>query len=108
MTLYFNKCPSWLIIMNSAHLKRIVILLLMSIINGSMFAQTFTLHGKVCDEGDNPLEFATVAVVSQGNITFTNLRGEYSIQLSTADSVAVRFSMVGYQAKTHVLRKHAT
>ena len=84
---------------------RITILFLLLLCGECGFAQTFTLHGKVCDEGDNPLEFATVAVVSQGSVTFTNLRGEYSIQLSTADSVAVRFSMVGYQAKTHVLRK---
>ena len=68
-------------------------------------AQTFTLHGKVSDENNNPLELATVAVPKQGHVTFTNLKGEYNIQLSSADSVEVRFSMVGYQTKTRVLRK---
>ena len=72
---------------------------------GRASAQTFTLHGKVTDDNDNPLELATIAVASQGKITFSNLRGEYTIDLHSADSVSVRFSMVGYQAKTRVLRK---
>ncbi len=88
-------------------LKRAIFQLLLIVVVGIQTAagQTFTLHGKVCDESDNPLEFATVAVASQGAVTFTNLKGEYTIQLSSADSVSVRFSMVGYQAKTHLLRK---
>ncbi|MBR6180907.1 MAG: TonB-dependent receptor [Prevotella sp.] len=88
-------------------LKRAIFQLLLIVAVGIQTAagQTFTLHGKVCDESDNPLEFATVAVASQGAVTFTNLKGEYTIQLSSADSVSVRFSMVGYQAKTHLLRK---
>ena len=88
-------------------LKRAIFQLLLTVVVGIQTAagQTFTLHGKVCDESDNPLEFATVAVAGQGAVTFTNLKGEYTIQLTSADSVAVRFSMVGYQAKTHLLRK---
>lgn len=35
----------------------------------------------------------------------TNLKGEFSIQLRSADSVVVRFSMVGYKTKTRVLRR---
>ena len=68
-------------------------------------AQTFTLHGKVTDDANNPLELATISVVSQGKVAFSNLRGDYTIDLMTADSVSVTFSMVGYQSKTRVLRK---
>lgn len=67
-------------------------------------AQTFTLQGKVTDSQMNPIELATVAVVQQGKMTMTNLKGEYSIKLNSADSVVVRFSMVGYKTKTRVLR----
>ena len=70
-----------------------------------LHAQSFTLHGKVTDDKGNPLELATVAVVSQQRVTFTNLKGEYTMQLTSADSVSVRYSMVGYQTKTRVLRK---
>ena len=68
------------------------------------YAQTFTLQGKVTDDQNNPVELATVAVVQQGRMTMTNLKGEFSLQLLSADSVVVRFSMVGYKTKTRVLR----
>lgn len=71
---------------------------------GVAVAQEFTLQGKVVDEQMAPMEFATVACVSQGKITMTSLKGEYKMQLHTADSVVIRFSMVGYKAKTRVLR----
>ncbi|MBQ6658303.1 MAG: carboxypeptidase regulatory-like domain-containing protein, partial [Prevotella sp.] len=51
------------------------------------YAQTFTLQGKVTDDQNNPVELATVAVVQQGRMTMTNLKGEFSIQLLSADSV---------------------
>jgi hypothetical protein len=35
----------------------------------------------------------------------TNLNGEFSMQLQSADSVEVRFSMIGYKTKTRVLRR---
>ena len=67
-------------------------------------AQTFTLQGRVVDEQQNPLEFATVACVSQGKVAMTSLQGEFTLQLQSADSVAIRFSTVGYKTKTRVLR----
>lgn len=69
------------------------------------YAQTFTLQGRVTDTQNNPVELATVAVVKQGKVAMTNLKGEFSMSLSSADSVVVRFSMVGYKTKTRVLRR---
>lgn len=68
-------------------------------------AQTFTLQGKVTDSQMNPIELVTVSVVQQGKMTMTNLKGEYSLTLQSADSVVVRYSMVGYKTKTRVLRR---
>lgn len=68
-------------------------------------AQTFTLQGRVTDSEMNPIELATVAVVQQGKMTMTNLKGEFSMKLQSSDSVVVRFSMVGYKTKTRVLRR---
>ena len=70
-----------------------------------MSAQTFTLKGKVTDENQDPLELATVTVTPALNVTFTNLKGEYKMTVPTADSVVVKFSMVGYKTKTRVLRR---
>ena len=68
-------------------------------------AQTFTLQGKVTDSDMSPIELATVSVLSQGRVAMTNLKGEFSMQLQSADSVVVKFSMVGYKTKTRVLRR---
>jgi len=68
-------------------------------------AQSFTLSGKVTDSDGNAIELATVSCLEQGAVTMANLKGEYSLKLHTADSVVVRFSMVGYQTKTRVLRR---
>lgn len=68
-------------------------------------AQTFTLQGRVTDSEMNPVELATVAVVQQGKMTMTNLKGEFSMKLQSSDSIVVRFSMVGYKTKTRVLRR---
>ena len=70
----------------------------------SLFSQTFTLQGKVSDKDNHPIELASVSVVAQGKITMTNLKGEYSMQLHSSDSVVVHYSMVGYKSKTRVLR----
>ncbi len=67
------------------------------------WAQSFVLQGKVIDEDNTPIELASVT--SQGKMVMTNLKGEFHITLTSADSVAVRFSMVGYKAKTRVLRR---
>ncbi len=68
-------------------------------------AQTFTLSGKVSDDDGNAIELATVSCLEQGAVTMANLKGEYSLKLHSADSVVVKFSMVGYQTRTRVLRR---
>ena len=68
-------------------------------------AQQFTLSGKVSDEEGNAIELATVSCLDQGAVTMANLNGEFSMKLHSADSVVVKFSMVGYQTRTRVLRK---
>ena len=68
-------------------------------------AQQFTLSGKVSDEDGNAIELATVSCLDQGAVTMANLNGEFSLKLHSADSVVVKFSMVGYQSRTRVLRK---
>lgn len=85
--------------------KRILFTILTCLAYISSMAQTFTLQGRVTDSNNNPVELATVAVVKQGRVTLTNLKGEFSMLLNSADSVAVRFSMVGYKTKTRVLRR---
>lgn len=69
-----------------------------------LHAQSFTLSGTVSDEEGNAIELATVSCLEQGKVTVANLKGEYSLTLTSADSVVVKFSMIGYQTLTRVLR----
>ena len=71
----------------------------------SVQAQTFTLSGRVIDENNDPVEFASVSCPKQGKMTMTSLKGDYSLQLQSADSVEIRFSMVGYKTKVRTLRR---
>lgn len=68
-------------------------------------AQTFTLSGRVIDENNDPVEFASVSCPKQGKMTMTSLKGDYSLQLQSADSIEIRFSMVGYKTKVRTLRR---
>lgn len=78
-------------------------LFLLSVLTAA--AQQFTLSGKVSDEEGNAIELATISCLDQGAVTMANLKGEFSMKLHSADSVVVKFSMVGYQTRTRVLRK---
>ena len=80
----------------------------MLMVSLSVFAQTFTLKGKVTDDEGNALELATVTCVKQAAVTMTNLKGEFQMKLQSADSVEVKFSMIGYKARTRVLRNPKT
>ena len=67
-------------------------------------AQSFTLTGKIVDEDGNPIELASVSCPAQGKMAMCDLNGDFRLTLSSADSVEVRFSMVGYGAKKRVFR----
>ena len=85
--------------------QKFFIIIICLIATLKMMAQEFTLQGRVTDDDNNPVELATVSVVSQGKVAFTSLKGEFSMHLHSADSVAVKFSMIGYKTKVRVLRK---
>lgn len=82
----------------------IITLLLLFGIAMNAEAQTFTLQGRVTDQNMAPVELATVSCLQQGKVTMTNLKGEFKMTLHSADSVVVKFTMIGYKTKTRVLR----
>ena len=90
-------------------MKRLFFFIIAIIAPICLFAQTFTLKGRVIDEEGKPVEFASVSCVSQGKATVTSLKGEYRLTLHSADSVVIRYSMLGYHTKKRVLIKpHGT
>ncbi|UKK50166.1 TonB-dependent receptor [Prevotella sp. E13-17] len=86
----------------------IISMLVMLMMSSVVVAQSFTLKGRVTDEDGNALEFATVACPRQAKVTMTDLKGEFNMKLQTADSVEIRFSMIGYKTRTRTLRNPRT
>lgn len=86
-------------------LKLFILQILCLCAYASASAQSFMLTGKVIDENNDPVEFASVSCAKQGKMTMTALNGTYSLQLQSADSVEIRFSMIGYKTKVRVLRR---
>ena len=86
-------------------IKTIIFQIICLLVTVTASAQTFTLQGRVTDENNEPIEFASVSCLKQGKMTMTSLKGEYSMQLHSADSVVIKFSMIGYKAKTRILRR---
>ena len=85
-------------------LRKHILTLLLLLVALAVGAQSFTLSGKVTDDEGNAVELATISCLEQGAVTMANLKGEYSLKLHSADSVVVKYSMVGYQTRTRVLR----
>lgn len=59
------------------------------------FAQV-EISGKVTDDKDDPIEFATVRVQGTAIGTNTNLKGEYSLTVAQRDTLVVEVSCLGY------------
>ena len=93
-------------------MKKAVLLIILSILTfGILQAQEriptggATLKGRITDETGSPIEIANIWVSRQMKGTTSNLKGEYSIHVSSADTVEITFSMIGYQTRRRILHK---
>ena len=86
-------------------ITRYLLLLAALLVSSGLLADDFTLKGKVVDEDNNALELVTVSCLAQGRVVMTNLKGEFSIELQSADSVEVSFSMIGYRSRKRTFHK---
>lgn len=86
-------------------IRRLLTIGLLLIAVGTTLAEDFTLKGKVVDEEGSVMELASVTCLEQGKLTMTNLKGEFSITLHSADTVTVKFTMVGYKPRVRTFKK---
>ena len=91
--------------MNKSVCQYILTFCLLLFAGSALSAADFTLKGKVVDNDGNAVELASVTCAEQGKVTMTNLKGEFSISLQSADSVHVKFSMVGYKTRVRTFVK---
>lgn len=63
------------------------------------------LHGRVTDEEQEPVPMCLVRIEGQAASAMAGADGKYSIRFRTADSVAVVYSMLGFETRRRVLKK---
>ncbi|MDE6297968.1 MAG: TonB-dependent receptor, partial [Muribaculaceae bacterium] len=77
--------------------KTILLIIFFSLFSLSLYAANVVISGKVIDEKDNPVEFATVRIGGTAIGTNTDLQGVYSLSLSERDTIPVIFSCIGFK-----------
>ena len=77
-------------------MKKITVLLGLLMTFSTMFAQTFTITGRVVDENQSPLPGVSVFVEGTTNGTITDLDGNFTLSIDRATVKYVTFSFVGY------------
>ena len=86
--------------------KRNIILLTMALATVlSAFADNVRISGKVIDNEDKPVEFATVKIAGTAIGTNTDLKGIYNLTVAESDTLKVVFSCIGFKTVTHQLVK---
>lgn len=69
--------------------------------------QCTRIFGVIKDDQGAPIELATVRVTGQNALTVSNLKGEYSLWCTSADTVRLVYSMIGYETRKRLLRSPA-
>ena len=61
------------------------------------------ISGKVYDETEHPIEFATIRILGTNIGTNSDLNGLYELTVAEADTIMVEFSCIGYSTVTRQL-----
>jgi len=82
---------------------RFALLLFLVLITGSsLFAQQYTVSGKITDEAGKPVPFASVYIQNTTQGASANSEGEYSISLK-AGKYVLQYKTMGYLLAAHVV-----
>ena len=82
----------------------IILFLLLSAIFAVSAQDIVKINGRVIDADNQPIELALVRIAGTTTGNTTNLEGKYELKVSTADSVVVVFSCLGYKTEEHLLK----
>lgn len=79
----------------------VLIVLLVGIIPAA--AQNVKISGKIIDQEDKPIEFATVRIGGTAVGTNTNLEGGYMLSIAPRDTLELIFTAIGYRSVKRIL-----
>ncbi|MCH5231784.1 MAG: carboxypeptidase-like regulatory domain-containing protein [Muribaculaceae bacterium] len=78
-------------------LSRIILFMFLIFSGIGIYAENVKISGRVRDNEDKPLEFATVRIGGTAIGTNTDLKGEYSLTVAKQDTINVIFTCVGFK-----------
>lgn len=76
---------------------RFIFFLLISLCFCLVKAENVNISGRVIDNEDKPIEFATVQIKGTAIGTNSNLEGYYSIAVAEKDTITISFSCIGFK-----------
>ena len=76
---------------------KICVLTLLLAFCGEAFAASVKIHGKLTDENNEPLEFASVRVEGTAIGATSGLDGMYTLSAPESDTIRVIFTCIGYE-----------
>lgn len=83
-------------------------ILLLAMLPLSLAGQNRTrIFGTISDQTGAPLPLASVRVVGTAITTVSNLQGHYTLYCTSADTIILSYSMIGYDARRRLLRNPA-
>jgi len=75
--------------------KLCFLLLIFNMISAALYAQTFSIRGRVVDEKGEPLAGATVRVTGTNTAALTNINGDFTLN-APANAQSITISFIGY------------
>lgn len=84
-------------------IRYIAVIFLSVLYFGIINAENVNIAGKVIDNEDKPVEFATVRINGTAIGTNTDLKGEYSLSVAPKDTIEVLFSCIGFKTVSRKL-----
>lgn len=84
--------------------RAFIALLFILFTTGIQAQEKAKISGMVSDEDGTPLEIVNIHVEKQLIGTVSDLKGHYSLTVSSRDTVVIVYSMLGYQTRKKILR----
>lgn len=84
-------------------LKIIILIFLLAYGLGIINADNVNISGRVVDNEDKPIEFATVRIAGTAIGTNTDLKGNYELSFAPKDTIELKFSCIGFKEASHKL-----
>lgn len=84
-------------------IKCVILLLMVVACSLAAIGENVKVSGKIIDNEDKPVEFATIRVAGTAVGTNSNLKGQYELTIAKKDTIELVYTCVGFKTVSHKL-----